>query len=310
MKILVTGAAGFIASHVSDAYIAAGHEVVVVDNLSTGYMHNVNSKARFYKVDICSEALDEVFEKEKPDIVNHHAAQISVPLSVKDPLNDAEINVKGLIRLLQNCVKHSVKKVIYISSGGAMYGEATEYPTTETYNPKPLSVYAINKMVGENYLAFYNHQYGLNYTVLRYANVFGPRQVSHGEAGVVSIFIELLLQNQTPNVYVYPAEPEGMIRDYVYVKDVVKANLIALSHGHNDAFNIGTQIETTTMQLYNEICTQLSSQIRPNIGEARLGDLHRSLLCYDKAKGVLGWTPDYSLSKGIAETIQFFREKK
>jgi UDP-glucose 4-epimerase len=163
-------------------------------------------------------------------------------------------------------------------------------------------------MVGENYLAFYNHQYGLNYTVLRYANVYGPRQVSHGEAGVVSIFIEMLLQNKTPNVYLYPAEPDGMIRDYVYVKDIVKANLIALSKGNNDAFNIGTQVETTTMQLYNEICRQLGSELKPNIGEARLGDLHRSLLNYDKAKRILGWTPDYNLSSGIGETIQFFKE--
>ncbi len=308
MKILVTGGAGFIASHVTDAYIEAGHEVVIVDNLSTGYLHNVNPQAKFYQVDICSEDLDKVFELEKPDIVNHHAAQISVPLSVKDPLNDAEINVKGVIRILQNCVKHKVKKVIYISSGGAMYGEAVEYPTTETYNPKPLSVYAINKMVGENYLAFYHHQYGLNFSVLRYANVYGPRQVSHGEAGVVSIFIEMLLAGKTPNVYVYPNEPDGMIRDYVYVKDVVKANLIVLNNGENDAFNIGTQIETTTMTLYREICDQLGCPANPIIGEARLGDLHRSLLSYDKAKRVLGWEPDYKLSQGISETIQFFKE--
>ena len=228
MKILITGAAGFIASHVADAFIEAGHEVVIVDNFRTGYPKNLNPKARFYELDICDPRLEDVFAREKPDLVDHHAAQISVPLSVEDPLTDAEINVKGLINILENCVKYQVKKVIYISSGGAMYGEATEYPTSETYNPKPLSVYAINKMVGEDYLYFYRHTYGLDYTVLRYANVFGPRQVSHGEAGVVSIFVEKLLAGETPTLNAYPEEPNGMIRDYVFVKDVVRANLAAL----------------------------------------------------------------------------------
>ncbi|MDD5536648.1 MAG: NAD-dependent epimerase/dehydratase family protein, partial [Candidatus Cloacimonetes bacterium] len=172
MKILITGAAGFIASHVADACIDAGHELVIVDNLRTGYKRNLNPRAKFIEMDICDPAIDDVIAVEKPDIIDHHAAQISVPLSIEDPLTDAEINVKGVINLLQAAVKHSVKKIVYISSGGAMYGEATEYPTTETYNPRPLSVYAINKMVGEDYLYFYNQQYGLDYTVLRYANVY------------------------------------------------------------------------------------------------------------------------------------------
>ncbi|MDD2331425.1 MAG: NAD-dependent epimerase/dehydratase family protein [Candidatus Cloacimonetes bacterium] len=309
MKILITGAAGFIASHVADAYLNAGHEVVIVDNLSTGYRHNLNPRARFFEADICSAELDEIFESEKPEVVNHHAAQISVPLSVKDPLLDAEINVKGLIRILQNCVQQKVRKVIFISSGGAIYGEADEYPTTENYQPKPLSVYAINKMVGESYLYFYHHQYGLNYTVLRYANVFGPRQVSHGEAGVVSIFVESLLAGKAPNLYVYPGEPEGMIRDYVYVKDVVKANVLALSLADLEAVNIGTCIETTTLGLYNEIKGQLRSNLNPTFGPAREGDLHRSLINYEKAKKVLGWKPDYSLAQGISETIEFFKTR-
>ncbi|MFA5484193.1 MAG: NAD-dependent epimerase/dehydratase family protein, partial [Candidatus Cloacimonadaceae bacterium] len=198
MKILITGAAGFIASHVADACIDAGHELVIVDNLRTGYKRNLNPRAKFIEMDICDPAIDDVIAVEKPDIIDHHAAQISVPLSIEDPLTDAEINVKGLINLLQAAVKHSVKKIVYISSGGAMYGEAEEYPTPETYSPRPLSVYAINKMVGEDYLYFYNQQYGLDYTVLRYANVYGPRQVSHGEAGVVSIFVEKLLKGETP----------------------------------------------------------------------------------------------------------------
>jgi len=307
MKILITGAAGFIASHVADAFVEAGHDVVIVDNFRTGYPKNLNPKARFYELDICDPRLEYIFAKEKPDVVDHHAAQISVPLSVEDPLTDAEINVKGLINILENCVKHQVKKVIYISSGGAMYGEATEYPTSETYNPKPLSVYAINKMVGENYLYFYQQTYGLDYTVLRYANVFGPRQVSHGEAGVVSIFVEKLLAEETPTLNVYPEEPDGMIRDYVYVKDVVAANLAALNKGSGEAFNIGTCIETSTRALFNEICRQMRLQIEPKKGAARKGDLRRSLLKIDKAKEELGWEPRYTLAEGISEVIYYFK---
>ncbi|MDD2596612.1 MAG: NAD-dependent epimerase/dehydratase family protein [Candidatus Cloacimonetes bacterium] len=307
MKILITGAAGFIASHVADAFVEAGHDVVIVDNFRTGYPKNLNPKARFYELDICDPRLEYIFAKEKPDVVDHHAAQISVPLSVEDPLTDAEINVKGLINILENCVKHQVKKVIYISSGGAMYGEATEYPTSETYNPKPLSVYAINKMVGENYLYFYQKTYGLDYTVLRYANVFGPRQVSHGEAGVVSIFVEKLLAEETPTLNVYPEEPDGMIRDYVYVKDVVAANLAALNKGSGEAFNIGTCIETSTRALFNEICRQMRLQIEPKKGAARKGDLRRSLLKIDKAKEELGWEPRYTLAEGISEVIYYFK---
>lgn len=310
MKILITGAAGFIASNVADAYIELGHDVVIVDNLYSGYMHNVNPKAKFYLLDVCAPELEKIFEIEKPDIVNHHAAQISVPLSVKDPMLDAEYNVKGFINILENCVKHNVKKVIFISSGGAIYGEAEEYPSTEKCPVKPLSPYAINKMVSESYLYFYNHQYGLNYTVLRYANVFGPRQVSHGEAGVVSIFIEKFLAEVQPNFYSFDEEPDGMIRDYVYVKDVVKANVIALNTGDLEAFNIATGIETTTGELYREIAAQMNTDIKPICGKARAGDLRRSLLNFDKAKAILKWTPDYSLKQGIAETIEFFKSKQ
>ncbi len=308
MKILITGAAGFIASHLADACIEAGHEVVILDNLRTGYKRNLNPKAKFYEIDICDPAVEEIFAKEKPDIVDHHAAQISVPLSIEDPLTDAEINVKGLINILQAASKHRARKVVYISSGGAMYGEADEYPTTETYNPRPLSVYAINKMVGEDYLYFYNQQYGLDYTVLRYANVYGPRQVSHGEAGVVSIFVEKLLASETPTLNAFPGEPEGMIRDYVFVKDVIKANLIAFGKGSGQAFNIGTCIPTTTRALYDEIARQLGNETQPLMAAARKGDLKRSLLNIDKARQDLGWQPQHNLEEGIAEVIDYYKE--
>jgi UDP-glucose 4-epimerase len=308
MKILITGGAGFIGSHVADACIREGHEVIIVDNLRTGYERNLNPNARFVKMDICAPELRNLIAEEQPDIVDHHAAQISVPLSIKDPLTDAEINVKGLINLLEACAQNRVKKVVYISSGGAMYGEAEEYPTTETCNPRPLSVYGINKMAGEDYLYFYQQQYGLDYTVLRYANVYGPRQVSHGEAGVVSIFTEMLLQGKTPTLNAYPDEPDGMIRDYVFVKDVVQANLLAFSTGNGEAFNIGTCIPTTTRRLYDEISAQLGISREPLKGEAREGDLRRSMLNIEKAKAGLGWQPSYSLKQGIAQVIEYYKD--
>jgi len=259
-------------------------------------------------MDICDESLSEVFAKEKPDMVNHHSAQISVPLSIENPLLDVINNVYSWVNVLQNCVRTGVKKVIYISSGGAIYGEAEEYPTSEKYNPKPLSIYAINKRVGEDYLYFYRHQYGLNYTVLRYANVYGPRQISQGEAGVVSLFTEKLLKGEIPTVYRYDNEPDGMIRDYVYVGDVVQANLLALERGEGEVFNIGTCIPTTTKDLYYAIAKQLGINREPYYGPARKGDLHRSLLSCEKAKKVLGWKPETGLSEGISQVIKYFKE--
>ncbi|MDI9524126.1 MAG: NAD-dependent epimerase/dehydratase family protein [Candidatus Cloacimonadota bacterium] len=310
MKILITGGAGFIGSHVADACLEAGHQVVVVDDLSSGNFANLNPAVKFYQLDIRDPALDEVFAAEKPDVVNHHAAQISVPRSVTEPLLDAQINILGLVNVLENCVKHHIKKVIFISTGGAIYGEAEEYPTTEDYPPQPLSVYAINKFAGENYLRFYQHQYGLEYTVLRYANVFGPRQIAQGEAGVVSIFVEKLLQDSAPTIYAYPDDPEGMIRDYVYVKDVVRANLAVLDRGSNEVFNIGTCEETTTSQLYKTILWQLGKKIQPLKGPARKGDLRRSMLDNSKAFKELGWSPIYSLEDGIRETVTWFKARK
>lgn len=310
MKILITGGAGFIGSHVADACLEAGHQVVVVDDLSSGNLANLNPAVKFYQLDIRDPALEEVFATEKPDVVNHHAAQISVPRSVTEPLLDAQINILGLVNVLENCVKHHIKKVIFISTGGAIYGEAEEYPTTEDYPPQPLSVYAINKFAGENYLRFYQHQYGLEYTVLRYANVFGPRQIAQGEAGVVSIFVEKLLQDSAPTIYAYPDDPEGMIRDYVYVKDVVRANLAVLDRGSNEVFNIGTCEETTTSQLYKTILWQLGKKIQPLKGPARKGDLRRSMLDNSKAFKELGWSPIYSLEDGIRETVTWFKARK
>ena len=306
MKILVTGGAGFIGSNVVDKFIESGHEVVIVDNLSTGKKENINPQAKFYEIDIRSENLEEIFKQEKPDIVDHHAAQISVPVSVREPLLDADVNALGFLNILQNCVRFQTKKVIFISSGGAIYGEAEEYPTSEKYEPQPLSPYAIHKFISEKYLQYYHHQFGLNYTVLRYANVFGPRQIPHGEAGVVSIFITNIRDGKQSLLNAYKDKPDGMIRDYVFVKDVVEANFLALTKGDLEAFNIGTNRETTTGELFREISEQMNYDLDPIRMDARPGDLKKSCLNVEKAKKKLGWEAKYSLQKGIKETIEFF----
>ncbi len=313
MKILVTGGAGFIGSNVVDAYIEAGHEVVIIDNLFTGKWENLNPKAKFYLMDIRSAEVHKVMAAEKIELINHHAAQMSVPASVEDPLFDADVNVKGFLNLLEAARANDVKKVVFISSGGAIYGEAEEYPTSENSPVVPLSPYAITKCVSEQYLAFYNHQYGLDYTVLRYANVYGPRQMPHGEAGVVAIFMDRLLNNEACTVYNFADEPRGMTRDYCFVGDVVQANLLALNKGSGEAFNIGTTVATHTMDLFNEIYqavkdvkADLAADIKtPLKGEARAGDLTQSCLLVDRANKTLGFKAKYDLKTGLSKTMQW-----
>jgi len=314
LKILVTGGAGFIGSHVVDGYTKAGHDVVVVDNLFTGKRENINPEAKFYEIDIRSKGLEKIFEREKPLIVNHHAAQISVPVSVENPIFDAEVNIFGLINILQACVKYGVKKIIFASSGGAIYGEAQEYPTSEKYLPLPLSPYAITKLTSEYYLEFYRHQYGLNYTILRYANIYGPRQIPKGEAGVVAIFIENLLSGRPSVIYHFPDEPDGMARDYCYVEDVVKANILVLKNGSNEIFNIGSGKPTRTRELYKRLY-DLVNNSNPSLrtpvpAPPRPGDIKRSCLNIDKAKRMLGWTPDVSLEEGLKKTVGWYSTHK
>ncbi|MEO5356202.1 MAG: GDP-mannose 4,6-dehydratase [Nitrospirae bacterium YQR-1] len=317
MKILVTGGAGFIGSNVVDGYIEQGHEVVVIDNLSTGKMENLNKRAKFYLMDLCSKEVGKVFEIEKPEIVNHHGAQISVPASVLDPVFDADVNILGFLNIMECSVKHGVRKFIFISSGGAVYGEAVKEPATENSPATPLSPYAITKLTAEYYLNFYSHHYGLDYTVLRYANIFGPRQTPHAEAGVVAIFMEKLIAGTLPVIYHFQEEPDGMIRDYCYVKDIVSANLIALTKGTSHIINIGSSVETTTGRLYRAIlqCAREKGYAKedkfnePLKGPARPGDLRKSTMNISKAATVLGWRPSYDLQHGLSETFGFYMGK-
>lgn len=314
MKVLVTGGCGFIASHVVDAYINSGYEVVIVDNLSTGKIENKNEKAVFYRIDICEDRVADVFAREKPDVVNHHAAQISVPLSVKEPLLDAEINIKGTVRLLNLSRDYGVKKFIFASTGGAIYGEADQVPTDENYQPEPLSPYAISKFASEKYIRYYNHQFGLDYTILRYSNVYGPRQIPHGEAGVVAIFAEMLLAGQHPTLNHFPEEKRGMIRDYCYAKDIARASILATERERTGIYNIGTGKGTHTLDLYRQTIAALRSQGRmvpeqfdePKRDIARPGDIKVSTLNPEKAHRELGWEPLYDLRAGLGETIQWY----
>lgn len=313
MKVLVTGGAGFIGSNVVDAYIEAGHEVVVIDNLFTGNKDNINPQAKFYHVDIRSEEVPQIFEKEKFDLVNHHAAQMSVPASVENPSFDADVNVLGFLNILESARKTEVQKVIFISSGGAIYGEAEAYPTSETSPLVPLSPYAITKAVSEQYLVFYKHQYDMDFTVLRYANVYGPRQIPHGEAGVVAIFMDRLLESKACTVYHFLDEPQGMTRDYCFVGDIVQANLLALDKGSGEIVNIGTGMGTNTMTLYEnifnavkELRPDLDEKLRsPRTGSSRPGDLSRSCLNVDKAGSILGFKATCSLGEGLKKTLQW-----
>ncbi|MEW6202898.1 MAG: NAD-dependent epimerase/dehydratase family protein [bacterium] len=306
MKILVTGGAGFIGSHIVDLLVERGHDVAVVDNLSTGRERNLNSAAKFYCVDIRDDQLDEVFHKERPEIVIHAAAQMSVAQSVRDPVEDAHINIVGSLRLMEQCRRAGVRKVIFSSSGGTVYGEVPEGAASEDTSFQPLSPYGVSKMCFEYYLDFYFREHGIGYTILRYGNVYGPRQDPHGEAGVVAIFARALLRGETPTI-----NGDGCYyRDYVYVSDVAEANLLALDRGDNRAYNIAACSATDVNQIFN-----LLKEITGFAGEARHGpprpgDLRRCVLDISSARTELGWTPRIELREGFKKTVAFFKTEK
>lgn len=303
MKILVTGGAGFIGSHVVDAYIDQGHEVVVIDNLMTGKKENINPEATFYEMDICDKNIFGVFQKEKFDLVNHHAAQMDIRRSVDDPVFDAHNNVIGTINLMQASAKNGVKKFIFISTGGAIYGEQDYFPADEEHPTRPISPYGITKLMGEKYLYFYTQTYGLNYVILRYANIYGPRQNPHGEAGVVAIFTAKLLAKEQPII-----NGDGtQTRDYVYVGDVVNANLKALNYDRNDCFNIGTGIESSVNEIFNQLNNLTGGRAKEHHGPPKPGEQLRSVLNYRKAKDRLNWVPQINLTIGLKRTVEYFK---
>lgn len=307
MKILVTGGAGFIGSNIVDELIEKKHKVVIVDNLATGNIKNVNKKAKFCRVSVCDKKkIDEVFEKEKFDTVIHLAAQLDVRKSVEDPCFDADVNIKGTLNILQACKSTKVKKIIFSSSGGTIYGECGSKAPDEKAVANPLSPYGVAKLSVEHYIKAYSALYGLKYTVLRYANVYGPRQDPFGEAGVVAIFIGKMLKNE--DVFIFGNGKQ--LRDYVYVKDVVSANVKSLIKGNNEIINIGTQKTFSVNGLFKELAKITNYQKKPIYKSKRNGELQKSFLNVSKAKKILNWKPVTEISQGLEKTVSFFKNKK
>jgi UDP-glucose 4-epimerase len=302
MKVLLTGGAGFIGSHVADQLLARGHEVAVVDNLSSGQRENLPDGARFYAVDVRSGCA-EVFEDFVPDALSHQAAQMDVRRSVREPDFDADVNVLGTVRLFQNCVRYGVRKVVFASTGGAVYGEQRELPAPEDHPQYPVSPYGVSKLAGERYLHFYNVQHGISYAALRYANVYGPRQDPHGEAGVVAIFCGNLAAGRKSTIN----GTGEQTRDYVYVGDVARANVLALeSDAASGAYNVGTGVETSVNELYDRMCRLSGSTLPPERGPQPPGEQSRSCVDPAKAARALSWWPEVDLDTGLKETLRSF----
>ena len=302
MKILVTGGAGFIGSHVVDAYIADGHSVAVVDDLSTGLRENVNPAATFYELDLRSPELKVVFEKEKPEVVNHLAAQMDIRRSVADPVHDAMINIVGGLNLFECCRSHRVRQVIFSSTGGAVYGEQRYFPADEDHPANPLSPYGIAKLTSEKYLYYYHDVFGLDAVILRYANVYGPRQNPRGEAGVIAVFADRMLAGEQPVI-----NGDGtQTRDYTYVADVVRANSLALRASGFRIYNVGTGIETDVRFLFRALRDQLAPACVEKFGPAKAGEQKRSAISCARIHKELGWRPMVHVEEGLRLTAAFF----
>jgi len=304
MKVLVTGGAGFIGSHIVDALLEQGHEVVVVDNMSTGFAQNVNRQAGLYTMSICDANLEELFAQERPEVVNHQAAQMVIQKSVENPIFDAEENILGSLNVILNCVRFGVKKIIYASSGGAVYGDPVRLPVKEDYPVNPVSQYGVSKHTVEHYLHVYETQYGLGYTVLRYANVYGARQNPEGEAGVVAIFARQMLRGETPTIF----GQGNKTRDYTHVSDVVRANLLAMERGRG-IYNIGTGVETTDQEMFDTLAELLGYKDVPRYEPVRKGEIYRICLNSSLAGMELGWQPQLSLRQGLLQTVSYYHRR-
>jgi UDP-glucose 4-epimerase len=305
MRILVTGAAGFIGSHTVEALLKAGAgDVAAVDDLSSGRRANLDPRARFYQADIRDKsAIAVLFEREKPEVLIHLAAQMDVRRSVAEPTLDCEINLIGLLVLLEAGRRHGLRRVIFASSGGAIYGHQLAFPCDEDHPCRPVSPYGVAKLASEAYLYFYRAQYGIEYAALRYANVYGPRQDPHGEAGVVAIFCERLLTGADAVIF----GGGEQTRDYVFVKDVAGANVAALERAATGAFNIGTGVETSVNQLYRMLAEIGGIERAPLRGPARPGEQRRSSISFERATSALGWRPLVALRDGLAQTFKYYQ---
>ncbi len=304
-RILVTGGAGFIGSTIADRFLGAGWDVAVLDDLSSGKRENVPAAARFYPCDVRSAAAAEAVEKERPDVLCHHAAQIDVRRSMADPRYDVDVNVGGLVNLLGAAARAGVRHVLFASSGGAAYGETDRIPTPEDEPTRPVSVYGASKAASELYLGVWRASHGLTATALRYGNVYGPRQDPHGEAGVVAIFAGRLLRGEPCTV-----NGEGtQTRDYVFVEDVARANLLAAERRHDGALNVGTGVETDVNRIYRVLADAAGVAAPPLHGPAKAGEQRRSCIDPSAAARALGWRPEVSLEAGLARTLDWFRAR-
>ena len=303
MKIMVTGGAGFIGSTLADLLVDNGHQVVVVDDLSSGKRDQVPSAANFYHMDVESRWLDRVIEREQPDAVAHLAAQMSVSRSVREPLFDARVNIVASIGLLAACHAHGVKRFVFASTGGAVYGDADIIPTPEDYPAAPVSPYGASKLSFEHYLHVYREVHGLSSVAMRFANVYGPRQDPHGEAGVVAIFSKALLARRPAVI----TGDGGQTRDYVYVGDVAASVVAALTNDLTGAYNVGTEIETDVNQIYEQIAAAAGVGAPAEHGPTRPGEQRRSCVATDHIRKDFGWLPRVSLAEGIPLTVDYFR---
>jgi UDP-glucose 4-epimerase len=306
MKCLVTGGAGFVGSHLVDELIKRKHKVVVIDNLSTGKKENINPRAKFYKADITNfSKISQLIKKERPEVIFHYAAQINLRTSVENPIADAQTNILASFNLIKAASDNQVKKFLFASTGGAIYGDTKNRPTSETENEWPLSPYGIAKLAVDKFLYYYQQIHGLNFTSLRYANIYGPRQNPHGEAGVVAIFINKMLSNMQPVI-----NGNGkQTRDYVYVGDVVAANLLALKNfDKSDIYNVGTGREIDVNCLFKEINKQFGNKFREKHGPAKIGEQKTSCLSYKKIKKDFGWKPEIKFEDGIKKTVEIWNK--
>ena len=307
MRILVSGGAGFIGSHVVDAYMAAGHEVAVLDNFSTGRVENVNPAATVHRLDLRDQPeVEKAVATFRPELVNHHAAQSEVPRSVADPAYDAQVNIVGALNLLKACADHGVRKVIFSSTGGALYGEPDVVPADEDHPVRPLSPYGTSKFAFEQYLGTFKRTFGVDYTVLRYANIYGARQDFYAEEGrVIAIFASRMLEGRAVTI-----DGTGeQSRDMLHVGDVATANLAALEKGSGGTFHISTGIAETINDLFRKLALLTDYRQEPNYGPSRKGDVYRIALDNGRAREHLGWEPRVSLEEGLSLTVDYFREQ-